>query len=244
MPASGRCSAGRRRSSTRTCRCRRRCRSPSRCATRCESAQKGEVPDLAQAVRRRGRPDERRRPPRARLARHHAGVGADPRIPVVVRALGAVRPARADSGAPAATEAGVKTPRRPARPGGRAPRRRALARGDPLRQAEARRPVHVEARVRGRRHRRRGAAVRAQRPERRRLQAAHDAARSSSSRSSPPPGRSACAGTARRSTTRSSAGFQQAFDDTKQRGVAGFIIGHILEVVLGAPLDYFLDRSD
>jgi hypothetical protein len=40
------------------------------------------------------------------------------------------------------------------------------------------------------------------------------------------------------------AGFQQAFDDTKQRGVAGFIIGNILEVVLGAPLDYFLDRSD
>jgi hypothetical protein len=39
-------------------------------------------------------------------------------------------------------------------------------------------------------------------------------------------------------------GFQQAFDDTKQRGVAGFIIGNILEVVLGAPLDYFLDRSD
>ena len=38
------------------------------------------------------------------------------------------------------------------------------------------------------------------------------------------------------------AGFQQAFDDTKQRGVAGFIIGNILEVVLGAPLDYFLDR--
>jgi hypothetical protein len=40
------------------------------------------------------------------------------------------------------------------------------------------------------------------------------------------------------------AGFQQAFDDTKQRGVAGLIIGNILEVVLGAPLDYFLDRSD
>jgi hypothetical protein len=39
------------------------------------------------------------------------------------------------------------------------------------------------------------------------------------------------------------AGFQQALDDTKQRGVAGFIIGNILEVVLGAPLNYFLDRS-
>jgi hypothetical protein len=39
------------------------------------------------------------------------------------------------------------------------------------------------------------------------------------------------------------AGFQQAFDDTKQRGVAGFIIGNILEVVLGAPLNYFLDQT-
>jgi len=39
------------------------------------------------------------------------------------------------------------------------------------------------------------------------------------------------------------AGFQQAFDDTKQRGIAGFIIGNILEVVLGAPLKYFLDQS-
>jgi hypothetical protein len=39
-------------------------------------------------------------------------------------------------------------------------------------------------------------------------------------------------------------GFDQAFHDTEQRGVAGFIIGHVLEVVLGAPLDYFLGRSD
>jgi len=39
------------------------------------------------------------------------------------------------------------------------------------------------------------------------------------------------------------AGFQQAFDDTKKRGVAGLIIGNILEVVLGAPLKYFLDQS-
>ncbi len=39
-------------------------------------------------------------------------------------------------------------------------------------------------------------------------------------------------------------GFDQAFQDTEQRGVAGFIIGHVLEVVLGAPLDYFLGRSD
>jgi hypothetical protein len=35
-------------------------------------------------------------------------------------------------------------------------------------------------------------------------------------------------------------GFDQAFQDTEQRGVAGFVIGHILEVVLGAPLDYLL----
>ncbi|MGZ4335343.1 MAG: hypothetical protein ACXVRJ_13870 [Gaiellaceae bacterium] len=38
-------------------------------------------------------------------------------------------------------------------------------------------------------------------------------------------------------------GFDQAFRDTEQRGVAGFVIGHILEVVLGAPLDYFLNVS-
>jgi hypothetical protein len=39
-------------------------------------------------------------------------------------------------------------------------------------------------------------------------------------------------------------GFDRAFEDTEKRGVAGFVIGHILEVVLGAPLDYFLDVSD
>ena len=39
------------------------------------------------------------------------------------------------------------------------------------------------------------------------------------------------------------AGFDQAFEDTERRGVAGFVIGHILEVVLGAPLDYFLDST-
>jgi hypothetical protein len=40
------------------------------------------------------------------------------------------------------------------------------------------------------------------------------------------------------------AGFQQAFDDTEKRGVAGFVIGNILEVVLGAPLKYLLDATD
>jgi hypothetical protein len=40
------------------------------------------------------------------------------------------------------------------------------------------------------------------------------------------------------------AGFQQAFDDTEKRGVAGFVIGNILEVVLGAPLKYLLDDTD
>jgi hypothetical protein len=39
-------------------------------------------------------------------------------------------------------------------------------------------------------------------------------------------------------------GFDQAFHDTEHRGVAGFIIGHILEAVVGAPLDYFLGLSD
>jgi hypothetical protein len=38
-------------------------------------------------------------------------------------------------------------------------------------------------------------------------------------------------------------GFDRAFKDTERRGIAGFVIGNILEVVLGAPLDYFLDRT-
>lgn len=39
------------------------------------------------------------------------------------------------------------------------------------------------------------------------------------------------------------AGFDQAFHDTEERGIAGFVIGHILEVVVGAPLDYLLGRA-
>ena len=39
-------------------------------------------------------------------------------------------------------------------------------------------------------------------------------------------------------------GFDRAFKDTENRGIAGFVIGNILEVVLGAPLDYFLDLGD
>jgi hypothetical protein len=38
-------------------------------------------------------------------------------------------------------------------------------------------------------------------------------------------------------------GFDQASHDTEQRGIAGFVIGHILELVLGAPLNYFLDQT-
>jgi hypothetical protein len=37
------------------------------------------------------------------------------------------------------------------------------------------------------------------------------------------------------------AGFDQAIKDTEDRGVAGYVVGHILDVVIGAPLDYFLD---
>jgi hypothetical protein len=37
------------------------------------------------------------------------------------------------------------------------------------------------------------------------------------------------------------AGFHQAIKDTEDRGLAGYIVGHILDVVIGAPLDYFLD---
>jgi hypothetical protein len=40
------------------------------------------------------------------------------------------------------------------------------------------------------------------------------------------------------------AGFHQAFKDTEERGLAGYLIGHILEVVVGAPLDYFLDITE
>ena len=37
------------------------------------------------------------------------------------------------------------------------------------------------------------------------------------------------------------AGFHQAVKDTEDRGVAGYVVGQILDVVIGAPLDYFLD---
>jgi hypothetical protein len=40
------------------------------------------------------------------------------------------------------------------------------------------------------------------------------------------------------------AGFDQAIEDTEQRGVAGNVIGHILDVIVGAPLDFFLDVTD
>ena len=36
------------------------------------------------------------------------------------------------------------------------------------------------------------------------------------------------------------AGFHQSFKDTEKRGLAGYVIGHILEAVVGAPLDFFL----
>jgi hypothetical protein len=38
-------------------------------------------------------------------------------------------------------------------------------------------------------------------------------------------------------------GFDRAARDLEARGVAGLVIGHILEVVVGAPLDFFLDVS-
>jgi hypothetical protein len=40
------------------------------------------------------------------------------------------------------------------------------------------------------------------------------------------------------------AGFDKAFKDTEDRGAAGFVIGHILEVLVGAPVDFFLDLTD
>jgi hypothetical protein len=38
-------------------------------------------------------------------------------------------------------------------------------------------------------------------------------------------------------------GFARAFEDLEARGIAGLVIGHVLEVVVGAPLDFFLDVS-
>ena len=38
-------------------------------------------------------------------------------------------------------------------------------------------------------------------------------------------------------------GFDRAFHDLEARGIAGFVIGHVLEVAIGAPLDFFLDVS-
>jgi hypothetical protein len=40
------------------------------------------------------------------------------------------------------------------------------------------------------------------------------------------------------------AGFHQAVKDTEARGLAGYVIGHILDVIVGAPLDFFLDVTD
>jgi hypothetical protein len=39
------------------------------------------------------------------------------------------------------------------------------------------------------------------------------------------------------------AGFDQAFDDLEARGLAGYLIGNVLEVIIGAPIDFFLDLS-
>jgi hypothetical protein len=39
------------------------------------------------------------------------------------------------------------------------------------------------------------------------------------------------------------AGFDRAFDDLEERGIAGYVIGNVLEVIVGAPLDFFLDVS-
>jgi hypothetical protein len=37
------------------------------------------------------------------------------------------------------------------------------------------------------------------------------------------------------------AGFHRAFKDTERRGLAGYVIGHVLEAVIGTPIDFFLD---
>lgn len=38
-------------------------------------------------------------------------------------------------------------------------------------------------------------------------------------------------------------GFDRAFDDLEARGPVGLVVGNILEIVVGAPLDFFLDVS-
>ena len=40
------------------------------------------------------------------------------------------------------------------------------------------------------------------------------------------------------------AGFHQAIKDTERRGVAGLVIGHILDAIVGAPLDWLLGLTD
>jgi hypothetical protein len=40
------------------------------------------------------------------------------------------------------------------------------------------------------------------------------------------------------------AGFDQAFHDLEARGPVGFVVGHILDVIIGAPIDFFLDATD
>lgn len=40
------------------------------------------------------------------------------------------------------------------------------------------------------------------------------------------------------------AGFQQAIADTEHRGVGGYVVGHILDVIVGAPLDFLLELTD
>jgi hypothetical protein len=40
------------------------------------------------------------------------------------------------------------------------------------------------------------------------------------------------------------AGFHQAIEDTEDRGAMGFVIGHILDAIVGAPLDWLLGLTD
>ena len=40
------------------------------------------------------------------------------------------------------------------------------------------------------------------------------------------------------------AGFRQAIEDTEHRGVAGYVVGHVLDVIVGAPLDFLLELTD
>jgi hypothetical protein len=205
-----------------------------------QSAQKGDVPDLSKPFDDAGARTNGRRPACAQLAREHARVRADPRLPLVVRSGGALCSPRPHPDA-AAAEDGVRRiavlvaaavvlivvelalgPSTSASP------------GSPTRARRS--PRSREADSTERFSGSRSAASTAPHASCTRP------ARSSCSRSFRPPERSVCAGTGRRSRTRSrrdSAGVRRHEETWRRRP-------HHREHPRGRPrrsLKYFLDQS-